>query len=208
MSADRIDILHAVTSAVSLVLMRGQLDYLRTLGYRTAALCSPGEQVDELRAQDIEVFTVEMQREISPVNDLVSLVRTWRLLRRVRPMVCNAGTRGAGLLVGLAAWANRVPCRVYTLRGLRLETATGLKRTILRATERIACACAHRVLCVSPSLRARAIELNLVGADKAFVLGAGSSNGVNAARFESSDGDVAGRIRRRHGIARSAPVVG
>ena len=163
MTDSRIDVLHAVTSSVSLVLLRGQLDYLRAAGFHPAVMCGPGAQAEEMRAtESIPVFTVEMEREISPVKDLVALVRASQLVRRLRPMVSNCGTPKAGLLVGLAAWFNRVPCRIYTLRGLRLETATGPKRWLLRLTERIACACAHRVICVSPSLRQRAVELGVV----------------------------------------------
>ena len=184
MTDDRIDVLHAVTSSISLVLLRGQLSYLRTAGFHPAVVCSPGPPSEEMRTtESIPVFTVEMKREISPLRDLVALVKAAQLVRRLRPMVSNSGTPKAGLLVGLAAWFNRVPCRIYTLRGLRVETASGPKRWLLRLTERIACACAHRVICVSPSLRQRAVELGVVSPEKAIVLASGSSNGVDASRF-------------------------
>src|ERR1700722_18270514 len=119
MTDEKIDVLHAVTVSLSLALMSGQLRYLRTAGFRPAALCSPGPQVEDLRIREsAPVFTVAMEREVAPIADLVSLVRIWRFLRRVRPTICNAGTPKAGLLVGLAAWLTRTPCRVYTLRGL------------------------------------------------------------------------------------------
>ena len=185
MNRDRIDVVHAVTASLSLVLLKRQLDYLRKTGFHPVALCSPGPEVANFRAaESIRVVTVSMEREISPFRDLISLMRLWRTLRELRPAICNAGTPKAGLLVGLAAWMNRIPCRVYTLRGLRLETATGLKRRILFISERIACGCAHRVICVSPSLRQRAIKLRLVPAKKGVVLGFGSSNGVDPSRFE------------------------
>jgi glycosyltransferase involved in cell wall biosynthesis len=126
---------------------------------------------------------VPMEREISPLHDLISLARIWSVLRRIRPAICNAGTPKAALLVTVAAWLARIPVRIYTMRGLRLETAQGLKRFILSVTERIACACAHRVICVSPSLRDQAVKLNLVNKHKVEVLGRGSSNGVEVTRF-------------------------
>src|SRR5260370_15793121 len=110
-----------------------------------------------------------MERDVSALRDFVSLVRIWRLLRRLRPTIWNAGTPKAGVLVMRAAWLARVPCRIYTLRGLRVETARGLKRMILFTSERIACACAHRVICVSPSLRDRAVDLKLAAPRKAIV---------------------------------------
>jgi glycosyltransferase involved in cell wall biosynthesis len=211
MSEDEIQALHAVTSATSLILMRGQLAYLRTVGLRAAALCGPGPEVEQVRTREsVPVFTIPMEREIRPRQDLLSFWQVWRLLRRVRPAVCNAGTPKAGLLVGVAAWLARVPCRVYTLHGLRLETATGVKRAVLRLTERIACACAQRVICVSPSLRQRALDLGLVRSNKCVVLGHGSANGVDSVRFAVTPEGLAaaGRIRRQHGIESTAPVIG
>ena len=211
MNRGRIDVVHAVTASLSLVLFRGQLTYLRTAGFHPAALCSPGPEVaDASSAEQIPILTVPMEREISPLRDFISLVRLWRLLREVRPAICNAGTPKAGLLVGLAARLNRVPCRVYTLRGLRFETATGLKRIILRFTERIACACAHRVICVSPSLRQVAIDSGFVSPARAVVLGSGSSNGVDPSRFAPTPerSQQAAALRLKLGIQPNQSVIG
>lgn len=211
MNRDRIDVVHAVTASLSLVLLKGQLSYLRKTGFHPVAICSPGPEVANLRtAESVPVVTVSMKREISPFSDLVSLMRLWRALRELRPAICNAGTPKAGLLVGLAAWMHRIPCRVYTLRGLRLETATGLKRRILLISERIACGCAHRVICVSPSLQQRVVRLGLVSAEKAVVLACGSSNGVDPLRFEPTPErlEEAHKIRRALGIETDQPVIG
>jgi glycosyltransferase involved in cell wall biosynthesis len=211
MNQDGIDVVHAVTASMSLVLLKGQLSYLRTVGFHPAALCSPGSEVAAASAEEsIPIVTTHMEREISLFRDLIALVRLWRLLRGLHPAICNAGTPKAGLLVGLAAWLNQVPCRVYTLRGLRLETATGLKRRILLVTERIACGCAHRVICVSPSLRQLAVRLGLVSGDKAVVLASGSSNGIDPSRFAPTPQktEQASHIRQTLGIKPGQPVIG
>jgi glycosyltransferase involved in cell wall biosynthesis len=205
-----VDVLHAVTSSLSLVVLRGQLRYLKASGFHPAVLSAPGAFVDETRQQEsVPVFVIPMEREVSALKDLRSLGRIWRLLRAVRPTVCNAGTPKAGLLVTLAAWLARVPCRVYTLRGLRLETARGPKRYLLYATERITCACAHRVICVSPSLRDRSVAMKLVRASRALVLASGSSNGIDASRFVPTPARAqrAAEIRRELQLG-SGPVIG
>ena len=210
MTGERIDTLHAVTSPLSLVLLRGQLRYLRAAGFRPAALSAPGPFVHEIGLREsVPIFTVAMEREVSPLKDLASLVRIRQLLRRLRPTICNAGTPKAGLLVMLAAWLARVPCRVYTMRGLRLETARGLKRVVLSTTERIACGCAHRVICASPSLRDRAVKLNLVSSRKSVVLGSGSSNGIDVMRFVPTAVRLAraAEIRRELKLG-AGPVIG
>lgn len=210
MSGERVNTLHAVSSSLSLVLLRGQLRYLQAAGFYPAALSAPGPFVQEAGAEEsVPIFTVPMEREISPMRDIMSVVRVWKLLRRLRPTLCNAGTPKAGLLVMVAAWIARVPCRIYSMRGLRVETVRGLRRTVLLTAERIACACAHRVICVSPSLRERAVSLRLVKARKAVVLGSGSSNGVAVARFNPNSQTLAraAEIRRELKIG-SRPVIG
>ena len=87
--------------------------------------------------------TIPMERELSPLKDLVSLLRLYTVLRRLRPAIVNAGTPKAGLLGMIAACAVGVPVRIYFLLGLRLETTHGVKRFVLGVAER--CASALRI---------------------------------------------------------------
>ncbi len=109
----------------------------------------------------------------------------------------------------IAAYLAGVPVRIYTQRGLRLETCSGWRLWLLTMTERLAGFCADRVLFVSPSLRATCLERKLVREAKALVIGSGSSNGVNAERIiaRRNSADVRD-IAARYGIAPGAPVVG
>ncbi len=149
-----------------------------------------------------------MEREIAPLQDFRSAWHLWRILRMLHPAVTNVGTPKAGLLGGFAAWATRVPCRFYTLHGLRFETTRGLRRKLLILAERLACHFAHRVLCVSHSVRRKAIALGLVDREKAIVFGAGSCNGVDITRFEPTPERIrkAAELRSHFGIPADAPV--
>ena len=120
------------------------------------------------------------------------------------------GHSKGGLLGGLAALMAGVPHRIYTLHGLRLETTDGWKRKFLVFAERLACSCAHRVHCVSPSLRKHAIELGVVGSTKAVVVGPGTCAGVDIARFRTTrEARQEGMILRRQlGVHENAPVIG
>jgi len=203
--------MHAVTASATTPLMHGQLRFLCESGCEVVLLSSPGEDLADTAAREgVRSIPVPMEREIAPLKDLGSLWRLWRVIRQVKPTLVNVGTAKAGLLGGLAAWLARVPCRVYTIHGLRLETLRGLKRWILVRTERIACRCAHRVLCVSDSVRARAIELGLVDPSRAVVLGPGSFNGVDASRFAPTPERIAdaAALREQLDFPQRAPVIG
>jgi glycosyltransferase involved in cell wall biosynthesis len=173
-----------VTHPQTCLVLTGRLRRLREAGFRVILVSSPGDLLHSTAAAEgVQAIAIPMRRQIAPFADLVSLARLCRLLRRVKPAMVEFSTPKAGLLGSIAATLCGVPCRVYMLRGLKLETATGFKRRILWAAERTAAACAHRVLCNSESLRAKGISLRLAPVRKLHLLGAGSSNGVDVERF-------------------------
>jgi glycosyltransferase involved in cell wall biosynthesis len=197
-------------SALS-VLMEGQLAYFKSVGYEVIAIAAPGPALDVVAKRDgIQVEALPMQREISPLADLRSLFSMWRLLRRLQPdIVCTATSKAS--LIGLtAAWINRVPVRVYRLWGLRLETARGMKRSILATAERLCALCAHRTLAISESLKNAFLQAGYTRPDKIVVVGNGSNNGIRSQHFEQTPEvrAVAQRLRCDWDIPENAPVLG
>jgi len=141
---------------------------------------------------------------MAPISDLWSLLRLCWLLYRLKPDMTEFSTPKAGLLGSVAAKLCGVPSRVYFLRGLKLETCTGIKRRVLLAAERVASACSHTVLCNSESLRNQALALRIAPEAKLSLLGSGSSNGVDVERFSPGPGV----LRAQLGLPSYAPVVG
>ncbi len=200
-----------VNSSLAVGFLQGQLQYFQRRGFDVTVLCpKPRRGEWEVpRPEGISVVAVPMEREIAPLRDLVSLCRLWRTMRLLRPAVTNVGPPKAGLLGGFAAWVNRVPCRFYTLHGLRFETTQGLRRRLLINAERLACCFAHRVVCVSHSVREKAIASGLASRERTVVLGSGSCNGVEASRFAPTPQRIsqAAELRRQLGIPAQAPIV-
>ncbi len=206
----RIDIVSILTSSLSVRFVEGQAKYLGKKGYDVVVVSSLGEELSKAAREGTQTVEVAMEREISPWKDAASFWKLLCVIARLRPTITNVGTPKAGLLGGVAAWLCRVPCRYYTLYGLRCETTLGLKRKLLLLTERIACRCAHRVICVSESLRQKAIELGVVDAKSTIVFAAGSCTGVDAERFAPTAEALrrGEAIRRDLGIPAGAPVAG
>lgn len=156
----------------------------------------------------VEFRHVPLQREISLLSDIRSLCRLWCLLKSIRPALTDMSTPKMGLIGGLAAWLARVPHRIYTLRGLRYETARSWKRKLLIACEKIACACAHQVICVSRSVRQTAIQAGLASAGKLVLLGERVSEGIALEpESEIHPRDLV-RLRKQLRIPEEAPVIG
>ncbi|MDA1314564.1 MAG: glycosyltransferase family 4 protein [Acidobacteria bacterium] len=212
MQDQRPRLVHIIASPLGVKgVLRGQLGHMSRQGFDVHVITSPSDEIAEiLAAEGVSFIPVPIEREISVGKDLQALWRLWRVLRRLRPDICQVGMPKAGLLGGLAAWFARVPYRIYTLHGLRLETLQGWKRTLLIVAERCACATAHRVICVGDGLRRQAIGLGLVRESDCTVLPTQSSNGLDARRFEAGPALRASAhgIRERLGIPQSATVIG
>jgi glycosyltransferase involved in cell wall biosynthesis len=205
-------LVHVTTVPQSLFFLRGQPRFLRGEGIETFAVSSPGPELAQFGEEEgVETHAVEMRRAISPLHDLGAVARLASLLRRLRPDVVHAHTPKGGLLGMMAAALARVPVRVYHIHGLPLLTATGVKRRLLVASEKTSCALAHRVLCVSPSVRQVAVDEGLVPAAKIEVPGQGSINGIDVdGRFNPTPETAAAgqRERARFNIPANAQVVG
>lgn len=177
-------ILRAVTSAQSLAFCRDVMVKMRAMGYDMVAVTSPGPELDSLRHDDgFHCVAVPMHRRISPVADLVSLVRLVIVMAKERPWVVHSMTPKAGLLCMIAAWLTGVPVRVHTFTGLVWPTATGLKRRLLMMTDRITCACATHVIPEGKGVM-HDLQHGGITSKPMRVLGHGNVKGVDIERFD------------------------
>ena len=130
----------------SLGMLRGQLRFLNQEFEVVAVADDSGVLAEVAEREGVRTIAVPMRREISLVADCRSLVALYKLFRRERPYIVHANTPKASLLSMVAAWATRVPHRIYLVTGLRFETTHGILRFILKTMERITCLCATKVI--------------------------------------------------------------
>ena len=140
-------IIRTATVSLSVDFFKDVLLKMSDMGYETLALTSPGEDLTKLRDDHgIHICEVEMERHISILKDLKSLIRLISVFAKEKPQMVHSITPKAGLLCMVAAWLTRVPVRIHTFTGLIWPTATGLKRKILLITDWITCTCATHVI--------------------------------------------------------------
>lgn len=176
-----------VTIPGSTQLLRGQALWFGERGYEVHLLCPDGPEARQFCVNErCTHHPVSIARRIDPVRDLVTLWHLYRLFLRHKPDVVNAGTPKMGLLATLAGFLARVPRRIFTCRGLRYEHEQGLMRRVLMFTEWFSGAFAHKIVCVGPLLRDRAVADGVFSERKAVVIGDGSSNGVRIDLYNPS----------------------
>lgn len=194
-----------VTSAQTCLVLSARIRALRTAGFRITLVSNPGTLLESTaRNEGAKAVAIPTERGIAPFSDCVSFWRLFQMLRKAKPDLVEFSTPKVGLLGLTAALLAGVPHRVYVLRGLKLESCTGLMRLVLLAAERIASRCAQVVLCTSPSLLKKTLALSIAPASKLRLIGDGSSHGVDTRRFSPGSSNV----RARFGIHPDAMVIG
>ena len=141
-------IIRAATIGMSLnIFCNGLLKELQQEGYDVVALSSPDADLKELGEREgVRTVGVAMERRVSPLKDLLSLIKLVSVMKKERPDMVHSMTPKAGLLCMMAARMANVPVRVHTFTGLVWPTASGLSRKILMMTDKITCACATHVV--------------------------------------------------------------
>lgn len=176
---NKIKIIRATTVPLSLdAFCKGML---KELGgkYEVVALSSPGELLDKVAEREgVRTIAVRMERHISPMKDLKSLITLVKVFRKEKPSMVHSMTPKAGLLCMIAAWLTRVPVRVHTFTGLVFPTATGLKKKILMLTDRITCSCATHIIPEGEGVKNDLLN-NCITKKPLKVLGYGNVRGVD-----------------------------
>lgn len=201
----------AITSQGSATLIRGQLNYLKENGVEPILVSSPGESVRKLASSEgIRLYEIPMERDPSPLKDIVSLARIILLFIRIRPDIVNAGTPKAGFLCMVASYVCRVRGRIYTIRGFRHESLSGFPRTIMKCFEKFSCYLSTQVVCISASVAQQGVEDGILKMGQYKLNGLGSSNGINLKRFDPRRTDLTPvrELRERYGVKSDEFVIG
>lgn len=176
-----IKIIRAVTVSSSVGFFEPTVKDLQAKGYEIVSVSSPGENLSRLREMGVNTIEVPMERHISPLKDLKSLITLISVFCKEKPYMVHSMTPKAGMLCMLAAFITRVPRRVHTFTGLVWPTAIGLKRKILMTTDWLTCVCATHVI---PEGKGVMNDLqNHITKKPMKVLGYGNVRGVDMERF-------------------------
>lgn len=185
--------------------LTGQISALSKV-YRVTCVTKCND-VEWLRARGIEapIFDVPIEREPSPLMDLVALIKLYRFFRGNRFDVVHSLTPKGGLLAMTAAWLARTPARVHTFTGQVWATRSGVARALLKRLDSWTAARATHVLVDSQSQRTFLQTEGVAGKAEPRVLGRGSLCGVDTVRFKP-DPAMRAKMRAELGIDNEAAV--
>ncbi|MEN5233472.1 glycosyltransferase family 4 protein [Sphingobacterium faecium] len=179
-------VLHIVSVSFSLRYFVGnQFHYFQEKGYEFHVACSDSPEFIVLSHEfGFTPFPVSILRSINPLQDIKSIYTLYRYMRREQFDIVIAHSPKGGLIGMLAAYLARVPKRVFFRHGLVFETVTGLKKHLLINIERLIGFCATNIVNVSPSVAKVSDRLHLNTSSKNELLGKGTCNGIDIAKFK------------------------
>jgi glycosyltransferase involved in cell wall biosynthesis len=204
----KIKIAHITTIDLSLrYLLLNQLQSIAAEGYEVVGLSTSGPDVEALEAADIRHIAVPMTRNFTPLADLVSLWRLYRVMRREQFTIVHTHNPKPGLLGQLAARLARAPVVVNTLHGFYFHDHTPpFWRRFYIFTEKIAAWCSDVILSQNSEDMVTAVQEGICSPEKIKHLG----NGIDIERFRRSRLSPALLQEKRDelGLGAERPVIG
>ena len=178
-------IIRTATVALSLnYLLRGQLAFLNRYYDVTAVSGADDDLIQVAAREKVSTIAIEMQRKISPLQDLKSLWHLYRLFKKERPLIVHSITPKAGLLTMMAGYFAGVPIRIHTFTGLIFPTRKGMMQKLLIFTDRILCYCATNIYPEGQGVKSDLISYKIT-TKKLQVLANGNVNGIDTMYFDS-----------------------
>jgi glycosyltransferase involved in cell wall biosynthesis len=171
------------TIAMSLdFLLKGQLAFLNK-EYDVVAVSGQDKHLQNVANREgVRTEAVGMQRNIRPLNDLLSLWKLYRLFKKEKPFIVHSITPKAGFLSMTAAYFARVPVRMHTFTGLIFPSKTGTLQKILIIMDKFLCRFATHIYPEGEGVKQDLVQYGIT-AKPLKVLASGNVNGIDSNYF-------------------------
>lgn len=133
-------VIRTATVAISLdILLKGQLQFLNQQ-FNVIAISGNDVHLKNVQSREgVQTIAIKIERQISPINDLVSLFKLYKTFKKEKPQIVHSITPKAGLLSMIAAYFAGVPIRMHTFTGLIFPSKTGFLKRILIILDKVLC---------------------------------------------------------------------
>ena len=177
-----------LTDAVSYqMLCRGQLEYLKeNSNFKMTFVCGgKQEHLDDLAKRNVgDIFDAKLVREPSLIKDLKSLITLIIYFSANRFDLIVYSTPKALLLGSLSTSLTFHKNTIAIVRGRAYERFSGKKRLVYQLLDKVALLNSKKTIFISDSLRRAYLKEKIINKSKSYLLGSGSSNGVDIDRFK------------------------
>ncbi|MEW6681215.1 MAG: glycosyltransferase, partial [bacterium] len=163
-----------------------------------------GTMKDEAEKANIDlIFIPELQRELSPIKDIIAFFKLIKVIKRIKPDIVHTHLSKAGMIGRLAAWLCGVKIIIHTFHGHTLHSYFGRIKTLFFITiERLLSLISTRIITLTENQREEIIKFGIGNKDKVIVF----PLGLSLDRFYNLS-EKKGWLRKELGIF-DKPIVG
>lgn len=97
-------------------------------GYEVHCICSPGEGTERIISKGYTYHPVNIDRKIAPVSNLKSIIKMYKILKRIKPDIVHVHTPVAAVLGRIAAKLAKVDNIIYTAHGFYFHEGMSAKK--------------------------------------------------------------------------------
>jgi glycosyltransferase involved in cell wall biosynthesis len=171
------------TIALSLdVLLKGQLHFLKE-HFEVIAVSGKDHHLTTVENREgVRTVSVAMQREISLIKDLVSLVKLYLLFKKEKPFIVHSITPKAGLLSMIAAYFAGVPVRMHTFTGLIFPSKEGMMKQLLILMDQLLCRFATHIYPEGQGVKKDLLAFNITK-KPLTIIAKGNVNGIDTTYY-------------------------
>lgn len=163
-------------------LLEGQLKYLNQF-YEVIAVSGEDDLLRKVEKREgVRVFPIGMQRSISPIKDLFSLLKLYQFFKKEQPAIVHSITPKAGLLSMVAAYFAGVPIRIHTFTGLVFPSKKGFLKQFLIIMDKATCLFATNIYPEGEGVKNDLISFKITN-KPLKVLSNGNINGIDTSYF-------------------------
>lgn len=148
-------------------------------------VCSQGDYLADIQSQIFNpIKLIKINRQISPISDLVSIVKLTVFLAKNNFDIVHSNTPKGGLICALAAYFARVPIRCHTFTGQRWITLRGFKRKLLILCDKMICLLCTQIYTDGPSQIDFLRSQKITSKNEMRYIGKGGFAGIDFERFD------------------------
>lgn len=158
--------------------------YFHEKGHDVYYICNMDDAFIKEHESYAHCINVNMDRGLSPVSMLRSMLAMYKIFRREKFDVIQYSTPNASFIGSIAAKLAGIKYRVYGFWGMRYEGAKGISRRILMMFEKVTCKLSTHVRIVSHKNMEIVIKDGICPRKKIGVIGLGGTIGVNTKIYD------------------------
>ncbi len=183
---DGVNIIFVTTISYFMVnQLYGMIKFLLRSGASVTLVSSPGVEYEKVTDHPrLTVITMDIPRKLSPIRDLLALIKLYNLLRSQDFDIVHSATPKAGLLCAIAGIISHIKIRLHTYTGQPWVTRKGPMKHFMIVSDRLISMLNTHCYADSVSQKEFLIDKKVVSSNKISTYSHGSIAGVDIARFD------------------------